>query len=413
MTFKQRVIGTLRSGTLLLLGLLIVNASPVYAQGITTQDVTDIHNQTQWYDPNFGGCTTGSTNDTLVGNDNIEKAFNFFNGRDGLQNFQAAGIVGNLMQESGVNPKSNQAGGAGRGIAQWSEGGRWDDLIKWVADGNNFPDKQPRDPESLDGQLAFLWHELTTGYPDTLAHLKASTTVEDAVNQFVGPIELSNGGRGGGYENPGKPEIANRIKFARQVLDKYGGGATTNPTTGESTTECPSNSSGSSQFIDGFTVYNQCDPAWANKPYGSSTICPSGCGPSAMAMVVTALTGQRVTPPETAAYATEQGMYVEGAGSSWSIAPVLAQHYGLKASFVGANATKITEALRGGALVVASGHGPLPFTSGGHYIVIRAVTADGMWRIGDSGHRNTSSQDWDPASIVANMGDGSVYAISK
>ena len=40
---------------------------------------------------------------------------------------QAAGIIGNLDQESGMDPTISQYdGGPGRGIAQWSTGGRWD-----------------------------------------------------------------------------------------------------------------------------------------------------------------------------------------------------------------------------------------------------------------------------------------------
>src|SRR5215471_678256 len=68
---------------------------------------------------------------------NDQAAYDFFVAR-GLTNFQAAGIVGNLDQESGVNPNSVQyGGGPGRGIAQWSVGGRWDtsahDNVQWYA----------------------------------------------------------------------------------------------------------------------------------------------------------------------------------------------------------------------------------------------------------------------------------------
>src|SRR5690349_1628456 len=64
-------------------------------------------------------------------------AFNFFVSK-GLTKFQAAGIVGNLMQESNVIPTAVQyGGGPGRGIAQWSVGGRWDsshdDNVAWYA----------------------------------------------------------------------------------------------------------------------------------------------------------------------------------------------------------------------------------------------------------------------------------------
>src|ERR1700722_8349960 len=67
---------------------------------------------------------------------NDQAAFDYFLGK-GLANFQAAGIVGNLDQESGVNPTAVQSGGPGRGIAQWEVGGRWDtdanDNATWYA----------------------------------------------------------------------------------------------------------------------------------------------------------------------------------------------------------------------------------------------------------------------------------------
>jgi hypothetical protein len=395
-----------KQATLLLSALVMVyGGGMAAAQSITTNDVKDINNATPWYDPNFGGCTTGSGVDTtLVGNDNIEKAYNFFVTK-GLKNFQSAGIIGNLMQESGVNPKSNQSGGPGRGIAQWSEGGRWEQLKKFVSNPDNFDDGKTREAESLEGQLAFLWHEMEKVAPwnETLPAIKGTQTVEQATEVFENK-----------FEKAGIPNMPNRIKYARQVLDKYGGGiAATNPTTGEAVSDCPASSGGNSQFLDGFTVYNQCDPAWANKPYSSSTICPSGCGPAAMAMIITALTGQRVTPPETANYAASQGMYIPGVGSSWSIGTVLAKHWGLKSKFIGGSASKINETLKNGGLVIAAGRGALPYTSGGHFIVIRGVTADGKWKVGDSGHRNTSDKDWDPAGILANTSDGSVYAITK
>lgn len=165
------------------------------------------------------------------------------------------------------------------------------------------------------------------------------------------------------------------------------------------------------QFIDGFAVYNQYDREWRDKSFGSSTIGPSGCGPAAMAMIVTALTGKKVLPPEVATVAAE--MYVPGAGSSWQIGPFVAAKYGLKSAPVAANVAAISEALINGGLVVAPGQGAEPYTTGGHFIVIRAVTADGKWRIGDSGHNDTSDKNWDPETLVAMMRDGGVYAITK
>src|SRR5262252_6610116 len=82
--------------------------------------------------PLVAGCVRGVPEEgenvealtTAFAND--RPAYDFFVSK-GLTNFQAAGIVGNLDQESGVNPASVQfGGGPGRGIAQWSVGGRWD-----------------------------------------------------------------------------------------------------------------------------------------------------------------------------------------------------------------------------------------------------------------------------------------------
>jgi hypothetical protein len=233
--YLQATRETLKRATLLLtVGFMLQSGGTAIAQSITTQDVKDINNATPWYDPNFGGCTTGQGVDTnLVGNDNVEKAYNFFVAQ-GLQNFQSAGITGNLMWESGgVNPKSNQSGGPGRGIAQWSEGGRWNVLVGWVAVGEHFPDGKPRDPESLDGQLAFLWHEMKDVAPwnASLPAIKGTTTVEQATQQFEDKFEKSGDAKG----PDGLILLTNtRIKYARQILDKYGGGGSAvNPVTGE------------------------------------------------------------------------------------------------------------------------------------------------------------------------------------
>ena len=96
-------------------------------------------------------------------------AYDFFVAR-GLKNYQSAGIIGNLIQESNVNPGSVQYGGPGRGIAQWSEGGRWN------ADGHDnavwYASTKGESVDSLELQLEFVWYELTTFPGYGLASLK-------------------------------------------------------------------------------------------------------------------------------------------------------------------------------------------------------------------------------------------------
>ena len=131
-------------------------------------------------------------------------ACNYFVGK-GLTNYQSAGIVGNLDQESGVNPGAVQAGGPGRGIAQWSVGGRWDtdsnDNAVWYAG------KEGQSVESLQLQLDFIWYELTTFSGYGLASLKASTNVTDATVTFETD-----------FEGCGQCDQSTRISYAEGVL---------------------------------------------------------------------------------------------------------------------------------------------------------------------------------------------------
>lgn len=158
-----------------------------------------------------GGLDTGTTSGPLVGNDNIEQSYNYFI-QKGLAPFQSAGIIGNLMQESGVNPNSNQLGGGpGRGIAQWTVNERWRDL-------QAFAQKSGRNERDLGLQLDFMWFEMNSvaPYNKTAAAMKATTTIEDAVLVFEKI-----------YERAGKPVLGQRLKYANQVLERYGNGSAT------------------------------------------------------------------------------------------------------------------------------------------------------------------------------------------
>jgi hypothetical protein len=139
---------------------------------------------------------------------NDKAAFDYFVGK-GLTNFQAAGIVGNLDQESGVNPNSVQQGGPGRGIAQWSAGGRWD-----TDGGDNavaYASKENLSVYSLTLQLDFIWYELTTFSGYGLSKLKATTNVTDATVVFQTD-----------FEGCGTCLQSQRISYAQAVLNAYG-----------------------------------------------------------------------------------------------------------------------------------------------------------------------------------------------
>jgi hypothetical protein len=137
-------------------------------------------------------------------------AYDYFVGK-GLRNFQAAAIVGNLEQESDVEATAVEyGGGPGRGIAQWSEGGRWnadhDDNVAWYAGQHGLSEW------SLTLQLDFIWYELETFPSYGLSELRASTNVSAATIAFEEH-----------FEGCGTCDQSTRIAYAEAVLSAHGG----------------------------------------------------------------------------------------------------------------------------------------------------------------------------------------------
>lgn len=133
-------------------------------------------------------------------------ALSFFMGR-GYTKEQAAGIVGNLLQESGLRP-SGAVGdnGTAFGIAQW----RGERLTKL----KRFASANGRDWQDLETQLGFVDSELQQDEPAAYAALKAAKTVDEATAAFIG-FERP---RGWTPANPrGGHGWANRLGYAAKV----------------------------------------------------------------------------------------------------------------------------------------------------------------------------------------------------
>ena len=142
--------------------------------------------------------SAGPTN--LTGSGNVQQAYNYFISK-GLKDYMSAGIVGNLAQESGVNPKSTSPGA--QGIAQWTPP---DPLIAWAK-------SQNRDPTTLATQLDFIWQQMNSTEKGSLSAVQASTDASSAAQAF----EQS-------FERAGIPMMQNRIKYAQNVLSSKGAG---------------------------------------------------------------------------------------------------------------------------------------------------------------------------------------------
>lgn len=118
----------------------------------------------------------------------------------GINDVQAAGIIGNLAHESaGLQPDIAGDSGAAHGWAQWN-GPRKRDMIKWTTE-NGF------DPNSDEGNYAYLIHDLKNNYPKVLEMLKQATNVREATRIIMDH-----------YEKPGIPHKESRVNWANKAL---------------------------------------------------------------------------------------------------------------------------------------------------------------------------------------------------
>lgn len=75
----------------------------------------------------------------------------------------------------------------------------------------------------------------------------------------------------------------------------------------------------------------QWDERWGYQNYGDGMLAVNGCGPTALSMVIVGLTGNKqATPYQVAQYAEQNGYYVEGVGSSWSMMTDIGSHFGIQ-----------------------------------------------------------------------------------
>lgn len=174
-------------------------------------------------------------------------------------------------------------------------------------------------------------------------------------------------------------------------------------------------------FTDGTTAvvyYNQGDERYRDKPYGADNIGGYGCGPTAMAIVVSSLTSETVDPVEMAKWSYDNGYWAPGGGSYHSLIPGAVKAFGLKSEVCTVKESRrIVDALSSGKLVVAlmgKGH----FTSGGHFIVLRGVTSGEKILVADPASKKRSEQEWNLSLILEEAhkcsgADGPFWIITK
>lgn len=135
-----------------------------------------------------GSGTPGSTEGlegttpvtSLTGSSNTEKVWNFLQDK-GLTAAQAAGIMGNMQQESCFNPGATNKTSGAYGICQWL--GSRKTALQTYCSSNGFS------YASLEGQLNYLWYELNTSESSALSYIRGTTTAADAAYMFGAKFE--------------------------------------------------------------------------------------------------------------------------------------------------------------------------------------------------------------------------------
>lgn len=149
--------------------------------------------------------------------------------------------------------------------------------------------------------------------------------------------------------------------------------------------------------------YNQLDPEWAGKPFGWDPIGGYGCGPVALSMTVSSLTGNIVNPEEMAAWAASEGYSAPRSGAYIGIVEGTASYYKLNCAPVSTlDVETLRDTLSSGGLMVAL-MGPGHFTRRGHFIVLRGVTREGSILVADPASRDKSLTEWDAELIVREL----------
>ena len=132
-------------------------------------------------------------------NEKAKQAYEYYLSK-GLSKNAAAGIVGNLMQESGMNPNASGDGGKAFGLAQWH------------------PDRRKNMKDtSFYGQLDYVLNEQGE-----------SKRMLEAVNNASSPEEAAYL-FGKIYERPGTPNWNKRQSYAKKLTEYQFGGQSYNP----------------------------------------------------------------------------------------------------------------------------------------------------------------------------------------
>ena len=170
------------------------DASPTNNAAATAVSGNTVTGGTASAAPGSGG--EGQESFVPSGDQKVDFAMQYLMKNLGLKQFQAAGIVANLMAESELDTNAFNDAGGGRGaygIAQW-RGPRQDGLDAFAA-------SRGKRRDDFETQLAWIVQEMKTTHKDTLPAIQATTSSADATTVFLDK-----------YERPSAADRASSLK---------------------------------------------------------------------------------------------------------------------------------------------------------------------------------------------------------
>ncbi len=138
----------------------------------------------------------------------------------------------------------------------------------------------------------------------------------------------------------------------------------------------------------------QWDERWGYSNYGDNIIAVNGCGPTALSMVITGLTGNNsITPQQIAKFSTNHGYYVKSVGTSWNLMTRINGHFGIKSNQLSVDKNTIFNSLKNGKPIICSVKAG-DFTTKSHIIVLAGVENDKI-KVHDPNSKKRSNILWD------------------
>ncbi len=139
-----------------------------------------------------------------------------------------------------------------------------------------------------------------------------------------------------------------------------------------------------------FHQYLSTDPL--NK-WSSGTIQNSGCGPTAVAIVVSSMYGRKISPIETTSKVCSHGSCSSSGTYAEDLVTTLKSDYNMNVTRTNDGQSLINSLKSGKSLVIAL-MGPGIFTTWGHYIVLTGVNDQGQVSVADPGSRERTNKKW-------------------